>query len=150
MSDVMKQALAARVEQLPETAGPIAVDAVPLEILEGVRDALLSGETHYTDRPGMRELREKVAATLGRTADEIVITTGDREARFVTRLAFGETPHDVDVVIGNWDEVPGLESFRVGYVAAPKEKAAKLRSWKQALSICTAAPSQRAVLVALK
>ena len=39
-------------------------------------------------------------------------------------------------LIGNWDEVRGLESFRVGYVAAPKEKAAKLRSWKQALSIC--------------
>ena len=152
MSDVMKQALAARVEALPETAGPITVDAVPLDILEGVRDALLSGETHYTDRPGMRELREKVAATLGRTADEIVITTGDREGRFVTRLAFGETPDDIeiDIVIGNRDAVPGLASFRVGYVAAPKEKAAKLRSWKQALSICTAAPSQRAVLVALK
>ena len=148
MSDAMKQALAARVEELPETAGPIPVDAVPIDILEGVRDALLSGETHYTDRPGMRELREKVAATLGRSADEIVITTGDREARFVTRLAFGETPPDI--VIGNWDEVPGLASFRVGYVAAPKEQAKKLRSWKQALSICTAAPSQRAVLVALK
>lgn len=150
MSDAMKQALAARVEELPTAAGPIAVDAVPMDILEGVRDALLSGETHYTDRPGMRELREKVAATLGRAAEEIVITTGDREARFVIRLAFGETPEDVDIIIGNWDEVPGLESFRVGYVAASKEKAAKLRSWKQALSICTAAPSQRAVLVALK
>ena len=30
------------------------------------------------------------------------------------------------------------------------ESLMKLRSWKQALSICTAAPSQRAVLVALK
>ena len=150
MSDAMKQALASRVEEFPETAGPLAVDAVPLDILEGVRDALLSGETHYTDRPGMRELREKVAATLGRSADEIIITTGDREARFVTRLAFGETPPDNAIVIGNWDDVPGLASFRVGYLAAPKEKAAKLRSWKQALSICTAAPSQRAVLVALK
>ena len=48
------------------------------------------------------------------------------------------------------DDVLGLASFRVGYVAAPKKKAAKLRSWKQALSMCTAAPSQRAVLVALK
>lgn len=148
MSDVMRRALAKRVGDLPATSGPLAVGAAPLEILEGVHDALLSGETHYTDRPGMRELREKVAATLGRTADEIIITTGDREARFVIRLAFEEAPDDI--VIGNWDDVAGLESFRVGYVAAPKEKAAKVRSWKQALSICTAAPSQRAVLVALK
>ena len=40
-------------------------------------------------------------------------------------------------------------SFRVGYVCAPPPAAAKIRSMKQALSICTAAPSQRAVLLSL-
>lgn len=147
MSDVLKRALAERVKELPPPTETVSVSRVPLEILEGVRDALLAGETHYTDRPGIRELREKVAERLERTADEVIITTGEREAKFVTRLALGDVTDDI--VIGDWDELPGLSSFRVGYVAAAPELAKKIRAWKQALSICTAAPSQRAVLLAL-
>ena len=153
----MKDALAKRVETL--AAAPVAteVSPVPIQILDGVRDALLGGETHYTSRPGIVELRATVARTLDlpdRSADEVVITSGTQEAVFVTRLALGRDPFEEeplpeDVIIGDFDGRPELASFRVGYVCAPKELAKKVRSWKQALSICTAAPSQRAAILAL-
>ena len=146
MSDVMSRALAERVRGLPPPE-PLPIDAVSDEILDGVRVALLAGETHYTDRPGILELRELVAAALGRTPDEVIITSGEKEARFVTRLALGDVPESV--VFGSWSDRPALSSFLVGYVSAPLDLARKIRSLKQALSICTAAPSQRAALITL-
>ena len=57
-------------------------------------------------------------------------------------------PEDA-VVTGSLDSLPGLSSFRVGFASAPPALAPKLFAWKQALSICTAAPSQRAAILAL-
>src|SRR5215212_11448231 len=57
---------------------------------EAVHDALSRGETHYTDRPGILPLREKVASLLNRRfglsfdAGRITLTCGVTEARFVT------------------------------------------------------------------
>jgi aspartate/methionine/tyrosine aminotransferase len=64
------------------TMAPAAVAAV--------LDALDRGETHYTDRPGILPLREKVAEILNRRfalgcgAGDVVLTCGATEARFVS------------------------------------------------------------------
>ena len=155
----MKDALATRVADLNDDREALSVASVPEDILDGVRAALVSGETHYTSRPGILELRSAVAQDLnvpGRGADEVVITSGVGEAVFVTLLALGLDPFPTDprrlpddVFLGDFDARPELSSFRVGYVCAPKELAKKVRSWKQALSICTAAPSQRAAILVL-
>jgi aminotransferase len=211
---------------------------VPREILEPVRDALLNGETHYTSRPGIAELRSRVAERLSRlgapsfdAATEVIITAGEREAVFVTvlglrlgasdvwtagdvtryqslfalmgltlrpihsadrirtaRVAYrdrgatmaeheqvialaeadgitdvlniGDAVADVasvavpavgktTVVIGGLEALPGQVAFGTGFVAGPAARLAPIRSWKQAFSICTAAPSQRAALLAM-
>jgi hypothetical protein len=52
-------------------------------------------------------------------------------------------------ITGNLDGLPGLTTFRVAYLMASKDRMARCRPWKQALSICSAAPSQRAAIHAL-
>ena len=42
-----------------------------------------------------------------------------------------------------------MRPFRLGFVAAPPEVLANITKWKQASSICSPAPSQRAALRAL-
>ena len=146
MSNFMERALAKRVLQLsvPET---VDIEKVSPNIMSGVKKALLSGETHYTERPGIKELREKVALKLSVKADQVVITNGEKEARFVAKLALNKITDDI--IFGDFDDVDGISSFRVGFVAGPRDKIMKIRSLKQALSICTAAPSQRAVILSL-
>ena len=53
------------------------------------------------------------------------------------------------VVIGSLDSLAGMRPFRLGFVAAPPEVLAGITKWKQASSICSPAPSQRAALWAL-
>jgi aspartate/methionine/tyrosine aminotransferase len=84
--------LAARVQRLAETPSP-AREGADTAVAEVARhasaEALDRGETHYTDRPGIKPLRERLAATLsGRfgiaiDANGVVITCGVTEARFV-------------------------------------------------------------------
>jgi aspartate/methionine/tyrosine aminotransferase len=65
-------------------------EAMPLHIQSAVEAALDRGETHYTDRPGILPLREKVAALLKErfgiavhAGNDIIIACGVTEARFV-------------------------------------------------------------------
>ena len=53
------------------------------------------------------------------------------------------------VLVGSLDGLPELAPFRVGFFRAPPEALVRLRGLKQAISICTAAPSQRAAALAL-
>ena len=125
----MEKALAERVHRLPRLPSlteVTVVTRVPEGILAGVRQALLSGETHYTAGPGIPELRAKVA---------------DRLALGLDPLSFQEGLPS-STIVGTLDDLPGLSSFRVGFVCAPRELASEIRTWKQALSICSAAPSQ--------
>ncbi len=249
----MAQRLADRAERARapsaelDTCGRTA--PVPPSILGAVRDALLGGETHYTSRPGIPELRQRLAREVARLGgptygpDAVVVTASDREAlcatllamRFdagavlvstgaaarharlfrmlqlfpavatrppaatrLTRLVYREWPGDrvehdalrrlavetlrpgaqgigdvvgmVDfgtrlgrapgefpplssdhtILIGSLDSLPGLASFGLGFVAGPPTAMGPIRTWKQALSICTPAPSQRAALAALE
>ena len=66
----------------------------------------------------------------------------------VTPPAFGPADRRT-IVIGDVDALPGMATFRVGFAAAPADLMRAVRTWKQALSICTAAPSQRAALWAV-
>ena len=53
------------------------------------------------------------------------------------------------IVIGSLDGLEAMHPFRLGFVAAPPETLARITKWKQASSICSPAPSQRAALWAL-
>ncbi len=53
------------------------------------------------------------------------------------------------IVIGSLDGLEAMHPFRLGFVAAPPETLAGITKWKQASSICSPAPSQRAALWAL-
>ncbi len=53
------------------------------------------------------------------------------------------------IVIGSLDGLEGMHPFRLGFVAAPKAVRPRIAKWKQASSICSPAPSQRAALWAL-
>jgi aspartate/methionine/tyrosine aminotransferase len=57
---------------------------------------------------------------------------------------------DKVVTIGGIGNSRGLESWRVGFLHAPKGEAPKLRSFKQALTICTTSLSQYAALAVLE
>jgi len=169
--------LADRVGRLHPEAAEVAAPSVsvPEDVLNAVREALLSGETHYVSRPGLIELRQKIAERISRRggpahdpATQIVVTAGEEEALFVAGLALAHgasAPADaflsrraatapelpsLGVVIGNLDALPGVASFRVGFVAGPADLVRRIQTWKQAFSICTAGPSQRAALAALR
>lgn len=53
------------------------------------------------------------------------------------------------VTIGSFADTPGLEAWHVTWVAGAKKALAPVRDLKQAITICTAAPSQYAALATL-
>lgn len=53
------------------------------------------------------------------------------------------------IVIGSLDGLEGMHPFSLGFVAAPVAGRPRIAKWKQASSICSPAPSQRAALWAL-
>lgn len=219
--------LAQRVSGLAAPAEPtVSTERIPGNILSAIEAALRGGDTHYTARPGLIELRTAVTARIARCggptldpATDIVITAGEEEAMFVAIFALGlagttcvvqtrqpgrhaslfaalnvstsergratSVYRDIDqiaeepasgaseivdagdlvaagaswpavdpgprtLIIGSLDALPGVGTFRVGFVLGRGSVMDKVRSWKQALSICTAGPSQRAVLAALQ
>lgn len=64
------------------------------------------------------------------------------------RTLRGDAPGNL-IVIGSLDGLDGMHPFRLGFVAAAPEILAGITRWKQASSICSPAPSQRAALWAL-
>jgi len=220
---------------LPANA-PVRFEDSPVTegLLDHLREHLTAGETHYTARPGVPELRSAIGREIGevggvkRDADGVIVTHGEGEALYVTLLGLGlgtgssiaisggcrhtallnlldirmvgqgdpeateaqaiyselgpdptklarsetegrieiialggwlfsaaarssETvlPPDGEILIGHLDSIPGLDHFRIGFVAGPPETVKRIQTWKQALSICTAGPSQRAALFAI-
>ncbi len=80
--------LANRVSQLPSVAAPTQSGNAPSSALIEAEKALSAGKTHYTDRPGILPLREKVTQLLAHggltiAPDAITITCGLIEGRFV-------------------------------------------------------------------
>lgn len=226
--------LADRINELRKLDLPQGAEAagteVPPQVRQAADEALLRGETHYTDRPGILALREKVADSLNRryglefqAQTGVVITCGVTEARFVavqqllprggTLVALSGAEHvsgastirdvrvlpaseadqavpadaalfldtaveaavarkwlerarDADwpiiveavgegsfhpaelglaeqcVTIGAIGNSQGMESWRLGFLAAPEARTGPLRDFKQALTICTTNVSQ--------
>ncbi len=73
---------------------------------------------------------------------------GDRLFRSNDREHPDDALADV-IAIGSLDGLKAMRPFRLGFVAAPPETLARITKWKQASSICSPAPSQRAALWAL-
>jgi aspartate/methionine/tyrosine aminotransferase len=57
---------------------------------------------------------------------------------------------DKVITIGALGKAHGLESWRVGFLQAPKGEAPELRTFKQALTICTTSLSQYAALAVME
>jgi len=228
--------LAQRVRAVKPTAQRVNFrdEPVPQGLVANLREHLSAGDTHYTTRPGIVELRRAIGVEIGRcggpdvTADGVVVTHGEGEALFVTLLGLGigvgasvvtagecghrrlfdslgidlvargnskarqaaatyrqienkvnevaaqedagrqeilalggllfseracdTAPTDFSaqaIMIGQLDSLPGMDHFRVGYAAGPATLMKRIMTWKQAFSICSAAPSQRAALFAI-
>lgn len=233
---IVARQLAKRVSSLRPKTAPIShVDTpIPTGLLAHLREHLARGETHYTTRPGITELRSSIGGEIhkrggpDRGADSVIVTHGEGEAFFVTLLGLGlgaesmvvvvgdchhrglldllsievvgpadpkardaqavyrelgesigdsapvvgegcfeilslgdllfsERAGEADlssvsehtVVVGHFDSLQGLRQFRMAYVAGPPELVKRIQTWKQALSICSAAPSQRAAMFAI-
>jgi arginine:pyruvate transaminase len=85
----LSRPLAARVAALPDPVEDDDNPALPQAVIDAALEALQAGKTHYTDRPGILGLREWISKHLGASygvelsADEVTITCGATEARFV-------------------------------------------------------------------
>lgn len=110
---------------------------LPVEIKAAVAAALERGETHYTDRPGILRLREKIAELLhqrfGVQVDarrDVLVTCGITEARFLaTQLLL--QPGDVLAAPGSASSLFGaavLRDARVMTEVRPEAKLIHLKS----------------------
>ncbi|MCH7656417.1 MAG: pyridoxal phosphate-dependent aminotransferase [Chloroflexi bacterium] len=73
----------------------------PAHIVEAAKDALDAGYTHYTPSPGLPEVREAIAADVGRRLDwevpasRVIVTPGGKPVMFFTILALAEAGDEV-------------------------------------------------------
>lgn len=111
-ASLLSRPLAARVSSLPDPAEHPAGPDQPPAVIQAACDALDAGKTKYTDRPGILPLRTWVATTLNTryglamSPDEVTITCGSTEARFVAikKLVAPGTqllcPDDIGMIAG--------------------------------------------------
>ena len=78
-----------------------------------------------------------------------IVDCGDRLLPDDAENSFLAGVGDEAVLVGSLDGLPELAPFRVGFFRAPPRLLGRLRSLKQAVSICTAAPSQRTAALLL-
>jgi hypothetical protein len=71
-------------------------------------------------------------------------------ARLTTADAMPPVLATRTLIIGSCRGLAGQEAFGTGFVAGPAALLNGIRTWKQAFSICTAAPAQRAALTAFE
>ena len=95
--NTLARPLAQRVTGLEDLRAPASEGPpVPADVIAAAEAALDRGETHYTDRPGIPELRSWVAEQLlerwGVAVDpsEVTITCGSTEARYVAMTLLAE------------------------------------------------------------
>lgn len=210
MSAILSRPLAARVQDISDHAPFTTAGEPSAALTDGALTALDEGKTKYTDRPGIIGLRQWVTTQLnsryaiGLSPDEVTITCGIQEARFVSLVYLGyggqvssmqpdsapqnvrvvsqwaenaaplietvvvEDQHLIWEVINGWADIhpaqdPNLrprtvtigefdglgDGWRVGWMAGHAEHA-KLRAYKQSMTICTPSVSQWATLAMLE
>ena len=109
---------------------------------------------HYTDRAHAAVQGSRGRARRDHSVPRIH-AIGDRLFRSDARRHSDDALANVDdalanvIVIGSLDGLEAMQPFRLGFVAAPPKTLAGITRWKQASSICSRAPSQRAALLAL-
>jgi hypothetical protein len=91
-----------------------------------------------------------VAAGVNGSARFEIVSLGSQLFSAESRVDMLQGFPSSTILIGNLDSIPGLDHFRLGFVAGPPEIVKRIQTWKQALSICTAGPSQRAALSAIE
>ena len=104
----------------------------PANVVEAAVSALRSGQTHYTQAPGIPELREVIAREIARTRgisvspDQVIVTPGAKPIMFFTILALCQ-PGD-EVIYPN----PGFPIYEsmINFVGA-RPVAAPLRESRQ-------------------
>lgn len=102
---------------------------------------------NYTDRAHDAAQRTRGRAQRNHSVPRIH-AIGDRLFRSDVPAHSGDALANV-IVIGSLDGLTAMRPFRLGFVAAPPKTLAGIARWKQASSICSPAPSQRAALFAL-
>ena len=116
-----------RHRRLFDWMGPAAADPAdsPVPVVHIVGDRLFASASGRADRSGTQpRAAVEPHAPPGGTLDQVI-------------------------VIGSLDGLSAMRPFRLGFVAAPPKTLARITKWKQASSICSPAPSQRAALWAL-
>lgn len=78
-----------------------------------------------------------------------IVDCGDRLLPEDARAPFLAGVGEEAVLVGSLDGLPELAPFRVGFFRVPPRLLGRLRGLKQAVSICTAAPSQRTAALLL-
>ena len=90
MTDKLSRPLAQRIAQLKAVSAPVEQKPIPPGAVAAAIQALADGKTHYTTRPGIVPLREKVSEQIKQSynldipVDDITITCGIQEAEFVS------------------------------------------------------------------
>lgn len=121
--ETLTRPLAARVAHLPEAADIAAGPFIPTPVIEAALEALDSGKTHYTDRPGILGLRQWASDYLKRHTNvelkpgDITITCGSTEARFVTLKRLLK-PGDTILCPGDSSRIAGAASL-IGLPVTP-------------------------------
>jgi hypothetical protein len=126
----LSRPLARRVAAIPAPAEtPITAPVIPERVIQAAVDALVRGETHYTDRPGILPLRSLVSERLKAdygveiSPKDITITCGATEARFVALKVLAK-PGTRIVCPGSQDRISGaahlIEAEIVPRVGAPR------------------------------
>ncbi|MBK8021078.1 MAG: hypothetical protein IPK19_06490 [Chloroflexi bacterium] len=112
----LSRPLAARVAALPDPTDRQSSAENEEAVIHAAFEALDGGQTHYTDRPGILPLREKAVAQIGQrcglelSADEVTITCGATESRFVAIKKLVK-PGDKILVAGSGTEVQGAAAL---------------------------------------
>ena len=109
-------------------------------------DSLLKWMGVRAVEPGSRDGDNATGPEIHLIGDRLF---GPAPAAAIHPGAAGPPPPPAPIVIGSLDGLSGMHPFRLGFVAAPPEVLANITKWKQASSICSPAPSQRAALRAL-
>jgi len=123
------------------------LDWMQVRVIEPGADAASDAEVafHLIEHPaGTGTPGSEGASETGGLVE--VHAIGDR--LFGGPVASAAAPADA-IVIGSLHGLEGMQPFRLGFVAAPVAVRPRIAKWKQASSICSPAPSQRAALWAL-
>ena len=102
---------------------------------------------HYRDTTNSSEAGPQAGSRPGHSMP-CIHSVGDSLFGSQGRTLRGDVPANL-IVIGSLDGLDEMHPFRLGFVAAEPQTLAGITKWKQASSICSPAPSQRAALWAL-